>query len=138
MKPAFFACFLLLVNTCVAQTKTITRIKEKDTFILQRPISEAKEKMLLVDSLPKFKGDINKYIDNNIKNLQLVAQQKGTVKVHFTIDEYGLVKNPETLNAPDRKIDSIARNIVLDMPAWRPAIKDGKKIPSPYTLTINF
>lgn len=133
------SCLSCLANNSIAQTSdTIVRIHGRDTITLVPPASKGKDILTLVDSLPRFYGNIKMYIDKKKQGHILSMNEKKTVKVRFIITETGMTKSPIVTNSPSRKVDSITKNIILGMPKWRPAIKDGKYISTPYMLEIAF
>lgn len=139
MKYIIVIMSLVITNTALCQTsKTIIKKKGSDTFELQLPNQNANDKLEMVDSLPKFKGNMRAYLDKKTKEVNLSPSEKKLIKVKFIVDENGLVTNPTVLNAPNKLIDSISSQMVLDMPRWKPAIKDGKSVSSPYLIYIQF
>ena len=69
------------------------------------------------------------------------ALKKGTrEKVHlsFVIDKDGTILNPKLTKSVSPEADETVLQAVRDMPAWIPAIKDGKPVKMRYTFALIF
>lgn len=88
----------------------------------------------------KFNGDVMIYIGNNLryppeaKRLNI----QGKVKIAFTVDENGLVKDPYVLEGFDYECDAEALRLVTQMPPWEPLKIDGFAIATNKILPIVF
>ena len=69
------------------------------------------------------------------KNLQ------GRVYIQFTIEETGKVTKSAIVSSPHKSLSDEATRLVEMMPAWSPAIRDGKPVPvsliMPLLFTLN-
>lgn len=63
---------------------------------------------------------------------------EGKVFVEFTISETGAVTNAHVIQPLHPALDSAAIAAAEAMPAWTPAMKEGKPIPTTITLPIFF
>ena len=63
---------------------------------------------------------------------------EGKVFVEFTISETGEVTNAHVIESLHPALDSAAIAAAESMPAWTPAMKEGKAIPTTITLPIFF
>lgn len=135
----------------------ILPLKEKEirvSVITLAPKKEAKKRSFDIHNLtPKFNGKTDEWIETNkqspieVKN----ANGKGYLFVRFTVDADGSVIDPEiTLNyiicdggrETNERVKSIAeeyaKSLVMSMPKWEPAKKNGVPIKSQSNLWIKF
>lgn len=63
---------------------------------------------------------------------------EGTVYVAFTVQADGRVTDASLKRGVRSDLDQEALRVVSAMPAWTPAVKDGKPVASQMTLPINF
>lgn len=63
---------------------------------------------------------------------------QGVVKISFSIDEGGLVRDVEVVERNASLISQAALECMWKMPLWEPAKRDGKSIASTFILPIEF
>ena len=90
-----------------------------------------------------FKGGIDecyKWIDNTIHYPEEAIAKKiqGRVFVKFVVEKDGHISQPKVLRSPDKQLSEEALRIVKLMPAWEPAMIEGKPVRSYLTLPIMF
>lgn len=95
------------------------------------------------ETAAEFPGGINKlidYIGTNIRYPKSARRNgvEGKVYVQFVVDAEGNVQHVEVLKGVSPVIDEEAMRVVKSIPQWRPAMVDGNKVNSFYTLPINF
>lgn len=87
---------------------------------------------------PKFPGDINKWIANNINSN---GQAEGEAYVTFVIQTDGRIADIKLLRVDpmmNNGIGAAAVKILYAMPKWKPAMEDGKPVMANYTLGFVF
>jgi TonB family protein len=89
---------------------------------------------------PKFPGDINKYIADNIQYPDSARQKniKGVVYVSFIVERNGFVSNIAILRTPDISLSNEARRLVSTMPRWVPGTQNGKTVRVQEMIPIRF
>lgn len=81
-----------------------------------------------------------KYISNNI-NYPPAARRKGiqgAVIVLFTVTREGKLEDPIILRSLGGGCDEEVLGVIKGMPAWIPAVKDGKSVASKFVLPVKF
>jgi Gram-negative bacterial TonB protein C-terminal len=87
---------------------------------------------------PKFPGDINKWIANNINSN---GQAEGEAVVTFVIQTDGRITDIKLMRVDpmmNNGIGAAAEKILNAMPKWKPAMEDGKPVMANYTLGFLF
>lgn len=91
-----------------------------------------------------FKGGLEKLVEYMKVNTKYPENAKkehaqGIVYVSFTVEENGKLSSFKvSKSSGNRDLDNEAVRIISTMPEWEPAIKNGKKITSTYTLPVKF
>lgn len=87
-----------------------------------------------------FKEDVMNYIGRNIRYPESakLERKEGKVKVAFTIDEFGAVRNPYIIKGFDEDCDAEALRLIAQMPPWNPMLIDDVPLASHKTLPIVF
>jgi len=95
---------------------------------------------LLPDRKATFPGNLGKFLRNNFKfpYTATVYETRGEVLVTFIINEYGYVTNIEFLMNVRPDIDEAVRRLIRKMPRWSPAVRDGQRVPSRFSITMDF
>jgi TonB family protein len=107
-----------------------------------KAIKTSDEDVPPVKIMPKFNGDIFKYLSDNIHypESERNAQITGTVYVSYVIDTDGSVTNVKVvrgvLNAPG--LDSEAIRVISTMPKWTPGTENNKPIKVQFNTPIHF
>jgi protein TonB len=127
MANKFFIVLLLLFSTtCFAQ--------QNDTIDGQRvlPFSQV---------MPKFKGDIVKYVADSLQFIAINNEQvQGHVYVSFIIDTAGNICRP-IISQPYEKgkitrVEQEVLKVVSHMPKWIPGYQNGKAVPVRYEIPV--
>ncbi len=92
-----------------------------------------------VEHMPKFNGDMNKYIADNIIYPD-GSDVEGIVYISFVIERSGEVSNVKILRGIPgaAEFDSVAVKAVKSMPSWIPGGQDGKKLRVSMNVPIKF
>lgn len=104
--------------------------------------SEVKMIMSL-EKQPEFVGGIqalNKYIYSNTDYTKKARKDSacGTVYVGFWVTKTGEIKDPEILKGIHPDLDSIAIELIKQMPDWIPGKQRGRPVDAQYNLPIRF
>ena len=83
---------------------------------------------------------IQKYFKNNISypDSATISDVNGTVKVGFTIDKVGLIKNVVLLKGVNKFADDAVIAALSKMPKWRPALQNGLYIEQYREVSVAF
>ncbi len=107
------------------------------------PIPETPAKPVspnLLDEQPQYPGGIKKfytYIADHFDNLEIDDLEQITVTLSFVIEKDGSMTNIKVLRNPGYGIDKEAiRVLQSDKAKWKPGVKEGKFVPSLYTIPI--
>ena len=95
----------------------------------------------MVEQLPEFlSGAVDDYVAGQLvyPPKLLEANVDGYAVCEFTIDKSGLVLRPHVLKATYPEFGTEAKRIVDGMPAWKPAMIEGKAVGINYTLYVPF
>lgn len=96
----------------------------------------------IVQSQPKFPGDLNKYLSDNIKYPEdaRLSNIQGTVYVSFIVEKNGSVSTVKILRGVQggRSLENEAIRVVSAMPAWTPGVQNGNPVRVQYNLPIHF
>ena len=108
--------------------------QQNDTIDGQRVLSFSQE-------MPKFKGDVMKYMMDSMQVLAINDEQvQSHVYVSFIIDTAGNVCRPiisqPAVKGKISKVEEQALNAVKHMPKWTPGYQNGKVVPVRYEIPI--
>ncbi|NNM93967.1 MAG: TonB family protein [Bacteroidia bacterium] len=96
----------------------------------------------IVEKMPKFKGDLQKYFSDNIvyPDYEKSVHLGGTVYVSFVVENDGTISGVQLLHgvagAPD--LAGEALRVVSAMPAWLPGEQSGHKVKVRLNLPVKF
>jgi periplasmic protein TonB len=63
---------------------------------------------------------------------------QGTVVVQFVVGEDGKVRDVTTIRSVREDLDLAAMEVIRQMPAWKPAIKNGAPVAATMTMPIKY
>jgi TonB family protein len=96
----------------------------------------------IVQQMPKFKGDLNKYLSDSLRypEVEREANISGRVYITFIVEKNGDVSNVKVLRGVPGGpgLDKEAVRVVSRMPAWNPGLQDGKPVRVQFNLPIQF
>ncbi len=121
----------------VATAEITPKVTEKDKS------TQASTEQIQVDKLAQFaggQGNMFKFLMENIKFPPELIESglSGKVVIHFTVKPDGSLADFEVAKSLSPEADAEALRVVKAMPAWEPAILDGKPVASSYALPISF
>lgn len=102
--------------------------------------SGEEEVFAIVEDMPAFPGDLNKWLSKNVK-YPAIAQEngiQGKVYVKFVIERDGSVTGVEVQRGVDASLDKEAIRVIKSMPKWKPGKQRNKAVRVSYTVPINF
>jgi hypothetical protein len=92
-----------------------------------------------VEQMPKFNGNLNKYISNCIEIPEL--KQNETIQTYFVfsfiIEKDGSVSSVRILNPRAPKLDSALAKCFIEMPKWQPGMQNNKPVRVLFKVPIN-
>lgn len=90
--------------------------------------------------MPTFKGNIYKYLGNNIRYPSMAKEQNitGKVIVRFVVNEDGGISNVTLVRGIGGGCNDEAMRVIRNMPNWNPGMQNGKAVKVYFTLPINF
>lgn len=93
---------------------------------------------------PRFKGKdgnaFSEWVNERLVYPETAIRKgiEGVVKVQFTIDTDGTVKDVKVIGSADSSLDIEAVRVVSMSPKWKPGKKDGKPVSVTYTFPVVF
>lgn len=105
--------------------------------------SSAKSEEESVDPMPVFgegQSDLIQYLSQQVKYPVLAMEDgiQGTVVVQFVVGEDGKVRDVTIIRSVREDLDEAAMEVIRQMPAWKPAIKDGVPVAASMTMPIKY
>jgi TonB family protein len=96
-----------------------------------------------VDQMPVFgegQSDLIQYLAHQVKYPLAAAEDgvQGTVVVQFVVGEDGKVQDVTTIRSIREDLDQSAMDVIRQMPAWKPAIKNGAPVAAIMTMPIKY
>lgn len=93
-----------------------------------------------VDTMPKFRGDINKYFRDSIRYPKGAKEKKiqCTVFVSFIIERDGSISDVKILRSPNNSLSTEAIRVVSTMPKWTPGKQNRKVVRVQWMVPIHF
>ncbi|MBE9466356.1 TonB family protein [Dyadobacter subterraneus] len=106
------------------------------------PVSGNTE-MSVIEQMPQFPGgetELSQFLSKNVVYPSEAASEgvEGDVKVSFTINDKGYIRNPKIIEKMGYGLDEEALRVVLKMPRWQPGKQGGRAIAVQYNLNISF
>ena len=95
----------------------------------------------VVEEMPRFlPGDVVGWLQRHVRYPAGALERgaEGRVFVQFMIDSTGEVSNPRMLRGENPDLSRAAKELVLSMPRWSPATRNGKAINTWYTVPVTF
>lgn len=93
-----------------------------------------------VEKMPEFPGGMKAFQQYVQKNLpQQDVKEKGVVIIQFIVEKNGNISNPTIARGFKAEMDTLALNLVSNMPKWIPGEEDnGNKVRCKYSVPIQF
>ena len=132
-----------LTNMCAqSNIKDTLQNKPIDKYITA-PLSSTPDSIRVytkVDTMPQFREDINKYIQDSIRYPQEAKEKKiqGTVYIGLIIEKDGSISNIKVLRSYYPILTNEAIRLVSTMPNWIPGKQKGKTVRVQYIIPIHF
>jgi len=109
---------------------------------IERPIPSppSNEPQAFVTEMPEFKGNLFKYIIDNIKYPWAAKENftSGTVVVQFVVENDGSIDNLKVLNPIGDGCTEEAIRVIKSMPKWKPGKNHGEPVRVLFNLPIKF
>ncbi len=115
----------------IAQPKNATKKPEEDPILT------------FAEVMPRFDGDINNYLEQNIKYPPIAFENKieGKVMVQFVIDKNGIIDKNTIIILGKRHawgLEEEAIRVISNMPRWIPAKQNGNTVKIRYNQIVFF
>ncbi|MCF0056723.1 TonB family protein [Dyadobacter sp. CY356] len=99
--------------------------------------------MTVIEQMPQFPGgeaQLSQFLSENVVYPAEAASAgvQGDVKVSFTINDKGYIRNPRVIDRMGYGLDEEAMRVVLKMPRWQPGRQGRRAIAVQYNLNISF
>ena len=115
------------------------------TMLLYLPVNaqagDSRNRYPMVDTKPRFNGDLNAYIASNLRLPQENRRNGGRVVVEFLIDTMGRISNVYIMRTNCKKsltpLEKEVMRVVRIMPPWIPGRLNGRKVAVKYSLPVN-
>lgn len=96
-----------------------------------------------LDCMPKYVGGmiaLMEYLQTNVSYPENAMKrgEEGRVIVEFIVHRDGSIVEPVVIRSVSKELDMEAVRVILNMPKWKPATKNGIPVRVKYTLPINF
>ena len=117
-----------------------TVAKKEETPVTKQDHTLSNKVYDVVEQQPRFSGDLNGYLANNIR-YPAAAQAnaiQGRVIVQFVVERDGSISDVKVTRSVDPSLDREAVRVVRSMPRWIPGKHEGQPVRVRYTLPINF
>ncbi|WP_247236043.1 TonB family protein [Telluribacter sp. SYSU D00476] len=123
-------------------TYPIAQIKASSADTSALPTRDG-EVYRLVEQMPEFPGGIKEMYMYLAKKIRYPTEARdkriqGKVFISFVVSERGSIREPRITKGLGAGIDEEALRVVLNMPAWKPAMQNGQPVSVVYTLPIQF
>lgn len=94
----------------------------------------------VVEQQPKFNGNLNQWLSQNIKYPAVAAENgiEGRVIVQFVVGKDGSISNVTVVRGIDSSLDAEAKRVVGSMPKWVPGRQNGQSVNCKFTLPVLF
>lgn len=109
---------------------------------IRQPVN-SDEVFVIVEQMPEFPGGdkaLKRWLRQNTQYpfSAFANKVEGRVYVSFIIDEYGIATKIRVIRSLDSTLDKVAVNLISTMPAWKPAMQNGKPVKVSYTIPVDF
>lgn len=115
-------------------------ILANDDSFTETTDSEDDEIYNIVEQMPRFSGDLNQWIKENLEYPDEARSngKEGRVICQFVIEKNGYVSTATVLRSDDPVFNDAALRLINFMPRWIPGRQNGKVVRTRYTLPIKF
>jgi TonB family protein len=105
--------------------------------------ASGQNEMYVIEQMPQFPGgeaELSQFLLENVVYPAEAASAgvQGDVKVSFTINDKGYIRNPRIIDRIGYGLDEEAMRVVLKMPRWQPGKQGRRAIAVQYNLNISF
>jgi len=104
--------------------------------------ASANQVFTIVQQMPAFPGDVNKYLSEHINypEVEKEAQITGTVFINFIVEKDGSISNVKVLKGVSGGpgLDKEAVKVISAMPKWSVGMQNGHPVRVSYNIPIRF
>ena len=93
-----------------------------------------------VEKMPRFNGDLNKWLRKNLRYPVRCAEMGigGKVFVEFVVEKDGSISSINVVRSADPDLSQEAIRVVKAMPKWIPGMQRDKAVRVRFTIPITF
>ena len=95
---------------------------------------------ITVEKMPRFNGDLNKWLRKNLRSPARCAEMGigGKVFVEFVVEKDGSISSINVVRSADPDLSQEAIRVVKAMPKWIPGMQRDKAVRVRFTIPITF
>ena len=132
MRTFVISFLLFLATASFAQNNSVADMKDATDTIGRHILWDP------IEIQPRFKGDLNKWLEENLRFPPEFCCGLGRVIVQFMVKADGSITDAKVLRGVAPELDAEALRVVNSMPKWIPARENGKNVDFNYILPITF
>jgi outer membrane biosynthesis protein TonB len=132
-------------KTTISNNKLVEKKLSTSVFKLTEvdfiPVFDSCKEINDISILKCFKSQIGKHIQNNFEYPEEAIDDNitGKITVQFLFDKDGKIKIDKVIDENENKIlGEYTKNLILKLPSFRPAKKNGLAVPLSYELSLDF
>ena len=90
--------------------------------------------------MPKFNGDLNKWLRKNLNYPERARESgvQGKIFIEFIVEKDGSITAAKVLRSVHPDLDREALRVVNSMPKWKPGMQRDKTVRVKFTIPITF
>lgn len=135
---ALTVCFTLLSSVNVYAQNNNTKTWYDPAYTTPPPDSIVVH--IHADTMPKFPGNMFKYISDSLQNPPKMKEYKKlkTIYIDCIIERDGSISHMKVIQSRDTVLNKEAIRVVSSMPKWHPGIQNGKPVRVQTVIPVNF
>jgi TonB family protein len=96
---------------------------------------------VVIEETPTYPGGtdaLKKFLDENLKPVNVKDKITGTVTVNFVIDKEGNIVNPKVWRGVHPTLDEEALRVIRLIKGWKPGMQNGKPVACKVSIPVKF
>ena len=128
-------------NQSVSIQSFLQNPNEPYTIVMQRKSSSRIYSS--AEQMPQYPGGMKAFQNYLKRNLKYPPQAKrdsieGVVVIQFVVERNGRITSPTIVRSLEASMDTVALNVIRDMPRWTPAKDHGITVRYKYSMPVQF
>jgi len=123
-----------------------SEIGKNDGIVIGTPVpvvekeDESDVPFKIVEKMPEFKGNVFKFLSENVKYPVVAIENEiqGKVICEFVVNRDGSIVDVVVLRGVHPSLDKEAVRVIKTMPNWNPGMQRGKPVRVKFTLPVSF